>query len=55
MFMTDVNEVKIYNLSAGKSLPEVSTNKFFGMRIYSMGLFFHRISVVERSKATKVA
>lgn len=24
MFMTDVNDVKIYNLSAGKSLPEVS-------------------------------
>lgn len=22
--MTDVNDVKIYNLSAGKSLPEVS-------------------------------
>lgn len=24
MFMTDVNDVKIYNLSAGKSLPDVS-------------------------------
>lgn len=27
MFMTDVNDVKIYNLSAGKSLPDVSTNR----------------------------
>lgn len=27
MFMTDVNDVKIYNLSAGKSLPEVSFGK----------------------------
>lgn len=24
MFVTDVNDVKIYNLSAGKSLPEVN-------------------------------
>lgn len=23
MFMTDVNDTKIYNLSAGKSLPDV--------------------------------
>lgn len=27
MFMTDVNETKIYNLSAGKSLPEVRIEK----------------------------
>lgn len=27
MFVTDVNDVKIYNLSAGKSLPEVSFSK----------------------------
>lgn len=26
--MTDVNETKIYNLSAGKSLPEVYTGMF---------------------------
>lgn len=25
MFMSEVNDVKIYNLSAGKSLPGVST------------------------------
>lgn len=25
MFVTDVNDVKIYNLSAGKSLPNVSS------------------------------
>lgn len=24
MFVTDINDVKIYNLSAGKSLPDVS-------------------------------
>lgn len=24
MFVSDINDVKIYNLSAGKSLPEVS-------------------------------
>lgn len=28
MFMTDVNDVKIYNLSAGKSLPEVCRTEF---------------------------
>lgn len=28
MFVTDVNDVKIYNLSAGKSLPNVSTARF---------------------------
>lgn len=27
MFMTDVNDTKIYNLSAGKSLPDVIENK----------------------------
>jgi hypothetical protein len=25
MFVSEVNDVKIYNLSAGKSLPEVNT------------------------------
>lgn len=29
MFMTDVNDTKIYNLSAGKSLPDVIKNNFF--------------------------
>lgn len=28
MFMTDVNDTKIYNLSAGKSLPDVIKNIF---------------------------
>lgn len=27
MFLSDVNDVKIYNLSAGKSLPDVSNSK----------------------------
>lgn len=29
MFMTDVNDTKIYNLSAGKSLPDVNKNIIF--------------------------
>lgn len=29
MFMSDVNDIKIYNLSAGKSLPEVSFFKLY--------------------------
>lgn len=28
MFLSDVNDVKIYNLSAGKSLPDVSKLKY---------------------------
>ena len=27
MFLSEVNDVKIYNLSAGKSLPDVSKTK----------------------------
>lgn len=33
MFVNEVNEVKIYNLSAGKSVPDVSLlfNEYFRM------------------------
>lgn len=61
MFMTDVNDVKIYNLSAGKSLPDVGVihcvyssidNGFCFLQVMCCVRF---ISVVDRSKTTKAA
>jgi hypothetical protein len=37
MFVSDPNNVKIYNLSAGKSLPEVCF--YFSRRVWRMAAF----------------
>lgn len=57
MFMTDVNDVKIYNLSAGKSLPDVSNSIFIHIHtIHGRNNSMHYIfPVVNRSKAAQVA
>lgn len=55
MFMTDVNDVKIYNLSAGKSLPEVSTNCRRHSIFSSLTICCDSISVVDRPTATEIA
>lgn len=63
MFMTDVNDVKIYNLSAGKSLPNVnkiSKNPNFPVsgwlisnKNYIIIFITNLIAVVNRRKAKK--
>lgn len=55
MFMTDVNDVKIYNLSAGKSLPEVSTHCWQHSIFRSLTICCTLISVADRSTATEIA
>lgn len=55
MFMTDVNDVKIYNLSAGKSLPEVSINCRSRSALTSLTRCSVSIAVVDRSTAPKIA
>lgn len=55
MFMTDVNDVKIYNLSAGKSLPEVSKHCRRHLIFSSLTIYCGSISVVDRPTATEIA
>ena len=51
MFVSDVNDVKIYNLSAGKSLPDVSSKKFNNLKF----LTFYFVSSVAHGPQKKIS
>lgn len=66
MFMTDVNDVKIYNLSAGKSLPEVCITIYYEFILLIQQFVFNHFpllsftlrilnTVANRSETTKIA
>lgn len=50
MFLSEVNDVKIYNLSAGKSLPDVSY-KFHGRNTFKLIILIS----VAHSKEKKIS
>lgn len=55
MFVNEVNDVKIYNLSAGKSVPEVSANIFYNVDILdNMYFFFNFQWLTDRRKRSQL-